>query len=72
MANKYGDIFQKQAVMRKVLLALLPLAAASVYFFGWRSLAMLAVVNIFGVLSEFVFARVYKKKVSESCRNCRT
>ncbi|MBN2510416.1 MAG: RnfABCDGE type electron transport complex subunit D [Spirochaetales bacterium] len=50
--------------MNAVLYALLPLVAASVYFFGWRALAVLGVVNAVGFLSEYIFARVYGKKVS--------
>ena len=34
-----------QPPMVKVLLGLIPVIASSVYFFGWRALAMLAVVN---------------------------
>ncbi|MBN2050186.1 MAG: RnfABCDGE type electron transport complex subunit D [Spirochaetales bacterium] len=52
--------------MAQVVYALIPLVVASIYFFGWRSLAVLAVVNLAGFLSEYVFARVYKQQVSSA------
>lgn len=55
-----------QKPMVKVIYALLPLVLASIYFFGWRALAVLAVVNIAGFLSEYAFARVYKTQVSSA------
>ena len=64
MEKTRQPIIMKQAPMNSVLIALLPLVAASVYFFGWRALAVLAVVNAVGFLSEYIFARVYGKKVS--------
>lgn len=62
---------QKPAVawllpMKKVLYALIPASVASIYFFGWRALAMIIVVNIFGFLSEYIFARHYKEPVNSS------
>ncbi len=67
----YGDIvsiikgmIKAQKPMNQVLYALIPIAAASVYFFGWRSLCMLAVVNIFACLSEYCFAKYYKNQVT--------
>lgn len=52
--------------MKKVMWALSPALAASVYFFGWRVLIMFVVVNIFGFLSEYLFAKHYKEQVSSS------
>ncbi|MFC1736195.1 RnfABCDGE type electron transport complex subunit D [Candidatus Hydrogenedentota bacterium] len=52
--------------MKRVLYAVAPLAMASVCFFGWRGLMMLAVVNVFGFLTEYAFARAYKEPVSSS------
>ncbi|MDC7226563.1 MAG: RnfABCDGE type electron transport complex subunit D [Spirochaetales bacterium] len=57
-------LIQKQKVMNQVLYALIPIAVFSVYLFGWRSLSILIVVNIAGFLSEYIFARIYKKQVS--------
>jgi Na+-transporting NADH:ubiquinone oxidoreductase subunit B len=42
--------------------ALMPVIVASVYFFGWRSLLMLAVVCVAGFITEFVFLKVYYKE----------
>lgn len=42
-----------------VLYALIPVVIASIYFFGWRSLLMLAVVSIAGFLTEYIFLRAY-------------
>ena len=52
--------------MKTVLYALVPASVASIYFFGWRALAMIAIVNIFGFLAEYVFARHYKEPVNSS------
>ncbi len=52
--------------MLKVVYALVPLVLASVYFYGWRSLAVLAVVNVFGFLAEYMFARKNNGKVSSA------
>lgn len=62
--NMKKPIIMKQAPMKKVIYSLLPLVALSVYFFGWRSLLVLAVVNAAGFLSEYIFALVYKKQVT--------
>lgn len=58
--------FMKQAMMRKVVYALLPLVAAGIYFFGWRVLVLLLVVSFFGCLSEWVFVRKSTKKITEA------
>lgn len=63
--NKFS-LMQKQAPMTKVIIALLPLVIASIYFFGWRSLLILTVVNAAGFLSEYIFSLVYKKPVTEA------
>lgn len=52
--------------MKRVLIALIPAAAASVYFFGWRALVLLAAVNLAGFLTEFVFTRFSKAEVSSA------
>ena len=51
--------FLIQKPMLRVCWALAPLAAASIYLFGWRSLVMLAVVVVCGTAAEamFVFRR---------------
>ncbi len=57
---------QKQQMMRSVLIGLLPMAAAAIYLFGWRFLAVLAVVLAAGTLSELLMAKRYGLKVTES------
>jgi Na+-transporting NADH:ubiquinone oxidoreductase subunit B len=52
--------------MRRVLLALLPCVAGSVYFFGWRSLAMVLYAAVIGFITEFIFCRIRKESVSEA------
>ncbi|MBU1240677.1 RnfABCDGE type electron transport complex subunit D [Myxococcota bacterium] len=52
--------------MKKVLWALTPAMAASVYFFGWRSLVLLAVTTLSAFLAEYLFARHYKEPVNSS------
>jgi len=50
-----------------VIYALAPAAVASIYFFGWRSLAMLAVVCAAGFLTEFLFLKAtYREPVSSA------
>ncbi len=57
-------IIKAQKPMNQVLYALAPAALASIYFFGWRSLVMLVVVNCFAFLSEYCFAKYYKNQVT--------
>ena len=65
-AENIAKLFQKQNMMRTVILSLLPLMLSSVYFFGWRTLILIIVVSIFGFATEYVFERKNKKKVSEA------
>jgi Na+-transporting NADH:ubiquinone oxidoreductase subunit B len=64
--TKKQPLLMKQKPMFQVVYALLPLVGASVYLFGWRSLVVLLVVNLFGFLSEYAFARIYKQQVSSA------
>ena len=50
-------LFMKQQVMNKVLYALAPITVFSVFLFGWRVLAVLAVSNLCAVISEYLFVR---------------
>lgn len=52
--------FLIQKNMRIMLLVLSPLVVFSIFLFGWRVLATLLVVNLFAVLTEYLFVR--KKK----------
>ena len=47
--------FLKQRPMLRVCYALTPLVAASVYFFGWRALALSALVLLGGIATEAFF-----------------
>ena len=61
-----SKILLKQLIMRRVLLALLPCIAGSIYFFGWRSLFIVIWAGIIGFITELIFARTRKKPVSEA------
>ncbi|NQU39622.1 MAG: RnfABCDGE type electron transport complex subunit D [Lentisphaerae bacterium] len=50
--------------MTRVLLALVPVVVSSVYFFGWRVLFLLAVVNAAAFVSEYAFTRLGKQPAS--------
>lgn len=55
-----------QPPMKRVLYALTPAALASVWFFGWRSLVVIAVVVLAGFLTEYIFGRFTKQGVTSS------
>jgi Na+-transporting NADH:ubiquinone oxidoreductase subunit B len=55
-----------QAPMMRVLYALVPISIASIYFFGWRALAMLIVVNTAGFVAEYLFTRSWNEPVSSA------
>jgi len=59
-------LFQRQPINRRVVLALLPCVAGSIYFFGWRSLAIVLWAAVVGLLTEFIFTHQRKKPVSEA------
>ncbi len=56
----------KQPIMSRVLAALLPCVAGSIYFFGWRSLAMVLVAAVVGYFTEYIFTRTRSEPVTES------
>lgn len=62
----YSKYFMNQKMMRTVLISLIPLMIASIYFFGWRTLMLLLIVTVFGVATEYIFEKQNKKKVSEA------
>ena len=45
-----------------VIYALIPASIASIYFFGWRSLLVIAVVSLAGFIAEFTFLKFYFKE----------
>ncbi len=59
-------MFQKQLMMRKMLYVLIPLYLFSIYLYGWRPLAVGAVVFFFGIMTEYLFMKQRKQKVSEA------
>lgn len=65
-AKKSVPLIKWQLPMKRVLYALVPAVLASIYFFGWRSLLVLAVINITGFLTEYCFTKYYKEPVSSA------
>ncbi|HEY8362100.1 MAG TPA: RnfABCDGE type electron transport complex subunit D [Tissierellaceae bacterium] len=66
LRESYQKHFIKQKMMRTVIISLIPIVIASIYFFGWRSLLLLIVVTIAGLATEWVFEKRYNRKVSEA------
>jgi Na+-transporting NADH:ubiquinone oxidoreductase subunit B len=64
--QKKKPLIMKQKPMLQVVYVLVPLVAASVYFFGWRSLLVLAVVNLAGFFTEYLFTRKSNRPVSSA------
>ena len=63
---KSKPLFMKQAVMTRVVYALLPLLVAGIYFFGWRVLALLALCVVGGVATEWVMTSRRGRPVSQA------
>ena len=63
MAAKF---FLKQLIMRRVLLALVPCIAGSIYFFGWRCLFLVALAGAAGFTVEYIFTRRRGEPVTEA------
>jgi Na+-transporting NADH:ubiquinone oxidoreductase subunit B len=61
-----ANLVRKQPPMRRVILATLPCIAGGVYFFGWRSLAVVAVSCLAAFLAEYAFCRGRKEPVSQA------
>lgn len=55
-----------QQPMKNVLFACAPLAVASVYYFGWRVLALLLVVSAVAYATEACFTRQWQEPVSSA------
>ncbi|MDH3345671.1 MAG: RnfABCDGE type electron transport complex subunit D [Kiritimatiellaceae bacterium] len=57
---------KQQPMMRKVEIALMPALAGAIYFFGWRSLVMVAWVALVGVATEYFMSKRRGDQVSEA------
>lgn len=58
--------FQKQPLMRRVLLSLAPIYLFSIWLYGLRTIAIGAVTFIFAIATEWLFERKRSGKVSEA------
>jgi len=65
-SGKTIKLLKKQLAMRRVLLAMLPCIAGAVYFFGWRSLFVVAFSAVVGFIVELIFTRLRGEPVSEA------
>ena len=68
MAQTKGKstLLRKQPPMRKVLWATVPCIAGGIYYFGWRSLAMVLFCCAWGFFLEWLFCRNRKEPVTEA------
>lgn len=58
--------FLKQPMMMRVLYALIPVAVAAVYLFGWRVLALVGVSGLFAFLAEWAMIPATNGKISQA------
>ena len=65
-ADLMSKYFIKQKMMRTVIISLIPIILAATYYFGLRVLLLLFVVNIFAILTEYIYEKKNNKKVSEA------
>ncbi|MGB7053720.1 MAG: RnfABCDGE type electron transport complex subunit D [bacterium] len=66
MDKKKSRIIMKQAIMRRMIIGLVPCTIASVYFFGWRSLFLVLVSCAVGSATEYLFTRRRNEPVTEA------
>lgn len=59
------DSLGMQRYMIMPILICLPLLLFSIYLYGWRALAIVAVTYIFGVLAELIFIVVRRHEITE-------
>lgn len=64
--KKPKKILRKQPINRRVIMALLPCIAGSIYFFGWRCLFIIAWAVVVGFITELIFTRLRNEPVSEA------
>ena len=48
-----------------VVISMIPCSIASIYFFGWRALAIIVTSYFFGLTTEMIFAIVRKEEITE-------
>ncbi|MHC4323945.1 MAG: RnfABCDGE type electron transport complex subunit D [Planctomycetota bacterium] len=65
-AKRLNKVLRKQPVNRRVMIALLPCIAGSVYFFGWRCLFVVVFSALVGFIVEFIFSQRRDEPVSEA------
>ena len=66
VTKKVSSLLKKQPIMRRVLIAMVPCIAGAVYFFGWRSLAVVLWAAVVGFAVERIFTHLRKEPVSEA------
>ncbi|MBS3824974.1 RnfABCDGE type electron transport complex subunit D [Candidatus Bipolaricaulota bacterium] len=59
------DYIEIKRYMFAVVLAVAPAALASIYFYGWRALAMIVVSYVAGGLAEVTFTLIRKEEITE-------
>lgn len=64
--NKTSGLFQRQPIMRRVLMSLIPVTLGAVYLFGLRVLVLMVVVTAAGTFTEYIFTKKRKAKVTEA------
>ncbi|NLF39085.1 RnfABCDGE type electron transport complex subunit D [bacterium] len=62
----YSTLLRAQKPMRKVMIATLPCIFGSIYFFGWRSLAVIIVSCAVAFTVEYLFCRRRGEPASEA------
>lgn len=62
----FKKLIQRQKMMTNVLIALCPIVLASIYFYGWRTLAVQVVVILSAFLTEYLFVKKDNKPVTEA------
>ncbi len=65
-AKRRTKFLRRQPVNRRVMIALLPCVAGSIYFFGWYSLFIVIWSALVGFIVEFIFSRRRGEPVSEA------
>ena len=59
------DNISLKRYMIAVVIAVSPAALVSIYFFGWRAIAIIIISYVFGVGTEWIFATVRREEIYE-------